>query len=111
MYTFMLDSKDEAGMLVRSQNDSLCQHSSECVQRVYSLFWRHPHAVHHMCVGCAAGHLGNMNELMLVSALAGAEMAMRDAGIDIKPGSGVGAAIEYWHSTSKIIPTRETFLA
>jgi hypothetical protein len=31
-----------------------------------------------MCT--TAGHLGNMNELMLAGALAGAEMSMRDAG-------------------------------
>lgn len=54
------------------------------------------------------GHLGNMNELMLVGALGGAEMAMRDAGMDIKPGSGVGAAVAYWHKTSAVIPTRES---
>jgi alanine-glyoxylate transaminase/serine-glyoxylate transaminase/serine-pyruvate transaminase len=58
-----------------------------------------------------AGHLGNMNELMLVSALAGAEMAMRDAGLPITPGSGVGKAIEYWHQTSKVLPTRESLLS
>ncbi len=40
---------------------------------------------------------------MLVSALAGAEMAMRDIGIDVQPGSGVGAAEEYWRSTAKPI--------
>mmetsp|Transcript_19024 Transcript_19024/g.32549 ORF Transcript_19024/g.32549 Transcript_19024/m.32549 type:complete len:445 (-) Transcript_19024:1163-2497(-) len=57
------------------------------------------------------GHLGNMNELMMVGALGGAEMAMRDAGMQITPGSGVGKAIEYWHSTSKVIPTRESLLA
>ncbi|GBG00276.1 hypothetical protein Rsub_13002 [Raphidocelis subcapitata] len=53
------------------------------------------------------GHLGNMDELMMCSALSGAEMAMIDAGVKIKPGSGVGRAIEYWQQTSKIIPTRE----
>ncbi|GIL80982.1 hypothetical protein Vretimale_9319 [Volvox reticuliferus] len=56
------------------------------------------------------GHLGNMNELMLVSALAGAEMAMIDAGVPIKPGSGVGKAIEYWHQTSSVIKTRESLV-
>ena len=53
------------------------------------------------------GHLGNMDELMMCSALAGAEMAMRDAGMSIKPGSGIGRAIEYWQGTSRVIPTRE----
>jgi alanine-glyoxylate transaminase/serine-glyoxylate transaminase/serine-pyruvate transaminase len=39
------------------------------------------------------GHLGDLNELMLLGALAGTEMAMRDAGIDsIELGSGVAAA-------------------
>ena len=45
------------------------------------------------------GHLGDMNELMIVSAVAGAEMAMRDIGIDVVPGSGVGAATEYLRET------------
>lgn len=44
------------------------------------------------------GHLGWLNELMLTQALAGAEMAMRDAGIMVEPGSGVGAATEYWRT-------------
>ena len=42
------------------------------------------------------GHLGWMNELMVLQALAGAEMAMRDAGISFEPGSGVGAAVAYF---------------
>ncbi|MCX5544092.1 aminotransferase class V-fold PLP-dependent enzyme [Paraburkholderia sp. CNPSo 3076] len=44
------------------------------------------------------GHLGDLNELMLMSAIAGAEMAMLDAGIDVCPGSGVGAAGQYWRT-------------
>lgn len=52
------------------------------------------------------GHLGNMDEVMLLSALAGAEMAMIDAGIKIVPGSGVGKAIEFLQKTSKVIRTR-----
>jgi len=44
------------------------------------------------------GHLGWLNEVMLAQALAGAEMAMRDSGIMVEPGSGVGAACEYWRS-------------
>lgn len=56
------------------------------------------------------GHLGNMNELMLAGALAGAEMAMIDSGMTIKPGSGVGPAIEYWNKTAKVIKTRESLL-
>jgi alanine-glyoxylate transaminase/serine-glyoxylate transaminase/serine-pyruvate transaminase len=46
------------------------------------------------------GHLGDLNELMLLGALAGAEMAMRDVGIQLTPGSGVAAAAEYYRSTA-----------
>jgi alanine-glyoxylate transaminase/serine-glyoxylate transaminase/serine-pyruvate transaminase len=52
------------------------------------------------------GHLGDLNELMLVSAIAGAEMAMRDVGIPVEPGSGVAAACEYWRSTAPALPPR-----
>ena len=38
------------------------------------------------------GHLGDLNELMLLGAIAGAEMAMRDVGIDVELGSGVAAS-------------------
>jgi alanine-glyoxylate transaminase/serine-glyoxylate transaminase/serine-pyruvate transaminase len=42
------------------------------------------------------GHLGDLNDLMCLGALSGAEMAMRDAGIPVEPGSGVAAAQEYY---------------
>jgi alanine-glyoxylate transaminase / serine-glyoxylate transaminase / serine-pyruvate transaminase len=42
------------------------------------------------------GHLGDLNELMLMMALGGAEMAMRDAGLMVPAGAGVAAAGEYW---------------
>jgi alanine-glyoxylate transaminase/serine-glyoxylate transaminase/serine-pyruvate transaminase len=42
------------------------------------------------------GHLGWLNELSLIQAIAGAEMAMRDVGIAVEPGSGVAAAEEYY---------------
>ena len=42
------------------------------------------------------GHLGDMNEVHLMSGIAGAEMAMLDCGIKVQPGSGVGAASDYW---------------
>lgn len=43
------------------------------------------------------GHLGDLNELMLMSAISGAEMAMRDVGIKtFDAGSGVAAAQEYY---------------
>jgi alanine-glyoxylate transaminase/serine-glyoxylate transaminase/serine-pyruvate transaminase len=38
------------------------------------------------------GHLGDLNELMLLGGIAGAEMAMRDTGIEVELGSGVAAA-------------------
>jgi alanine-glyoxylate transaminase/serine-glyoxylate transaminase/serine-pyruvate transaminase len=38
---------------------------------------------------------------MLLSAIAGAEMAMRDVGIQVTPGSGVAAAEEYYRKTAK----------
>ncbi|HMK14762.1 MAG TPA: alanine--glyoxylate aminotransferase family protein [Burkholderiales bacterium] len=48
------------------------------------------------------GHLGDLNELMLMGAIAGAEMAMLDVGIKVKPGSGVGAASDYWRNNDPI---------
>ena len=53
------------------------------------------------------GHLGDLNELMLMGAIAGAEMAMRDVGIKVTPGSGVAAAGEYWRNTAAPLPKRE----
>ncbi|HWZ63807.1 MAG TPA: aminotransferase class V-fold PLP-dependent enzyme [Steroidobacteraceae bacterium] len=44
------------------------------------------------------GHLGDLNELMLMAAIAGSEMAMLDVGIGVTPGSGVAAASNYWRS-------------
>ena len=42
------------------------------------------------------GHLGDMNEVHLMAAIAGAEMAMLDCGVAVEPGSGVAAASNYW---------------
>lgn len=42
------------------------------------------------------GHLGDLNELMLLGAIGGAEMAMMDCGVKVEPGSGVAAAQSYW---------------
>jgi alanine-glyoxylate transaminase/serine-glyoxylate transaminase/serine-pyruvate transaminase len=42
------------------------------------------------------GHLGDLNELMLLGAIAGAELAMRDVGIEVAFGSGVAAAQAYF---------------
>ncbi|HWZ59253.1 MAG TPA: aminotransferase class V-fold PLP-dependent enzyme, partial [Gemmatimonadaceae bacterium] len=53
------------------------------------------------------GHLGDLNELSLLGAIAGAEMAMRDVGItQITPGSGVAAAAEYYRSTAVPLPPK-----
>ncbi len=46
------------------------------------------------------GHLGDMNELMILSALAGTEMALCDSGIEVPLGSGVGAAAALLRSSS-----------
>ena len=52
------------------------------------------------------GHLGWVNEVMMCGALAVAEMALRDCGAKIAPGSGVGAATEYYR-TSTAAPLAE----
>ena len=54
------------------------------------------------------GHLGDLNELMLLGAIAGAEMALRDVGIQVTPGSGVAAAAEHYRSTAPPLPPRPT---
>jgi alanine-glyoxylate transaminase / serine-glyoxylate transaminase / serine-pyruvate transaminase len=53
------------------------------------------------------GHLGDLNELMLLGGIAGAEMAMRDVGMKITPGSGVAAAQEYWRGSAKPLEKRD----
>jgi alanine-glyoxylate transaminase/serine-glyoxylate transaminase/serine-pyruvate transaminase len=47
------------------------------------------------------GHVGDMNDVSMLGAIAGVEMALLDCGFDIKPGSGVAAAIEHYRSTAK----------
>ena len=42
------------------------------------------------------GHLGDLNEVHLMAAIAGAEMAMLDCGVKVQAGSGVAAASKYW---------------
>ncbi len=46
-------------------------------------------------------------QIMCLSSLAGTEMVLLDAGVDITPGSGVGAAVKHLQSTSKFIKGRE----
>jgi alanine-glyoxylate transaminase/serine-glyoxylate transaminase/serine-pyruvate transaminase len=41
------------------------------------------------------GHLGDLNELSLLGAIAGAEMSLLDCGVKVTPGSGVAAASSY----------------
>ncbi len=47
------------------------------------------------------GHLGDMNELMVLTPINGAEMAMKDLGYPIELGSGVAAAQEYLRNTKQ----------
>jgi alanine-glyoxylate transaminase / serine-glyoxylate transaminase / serine-pyruvate transaminase len=53
------------------------------------------------------GHLGDLNELMLAGGIVGAEMAMRDVGMKVTPGSGIAAAQEYWRSTAPPLAKRD----
>ncbi|MEM6465971.1 MAG: aminotransferase class V-fold PLP-dependent enzyme [Pseudomonadota bacterium] len=46
------------------------------------------------------GHLGSLNELMVMSYLGGVELAMRDVGIPFEPGAGVGAAVRHYTETA-----------
>jgi alanine-glyoxylate transaminase/serine-glyoxylate transaminase/serine-pyruvate transaminase len=52
------------------------------------------------------GHMGDLNELMLLGALAGTEMALRDVGLQVTPGSGVAAAEESYRATAAPLPPR-----
>jgi len=45
------------------------------------------------------GHLGDLNELMVLTALSGVELTLRDQGVPFTVGSGVAAAIEHFHRT------------
>jgi len=49
------------------------------------------------------GHLGDLNELMILTPLVGAEMAMKDLGLPIELGSGVAAAQEYLRRTAAAV--------
>jgi alanine-glyoxylate transaminase / serine-glyoxylate transaminase / serine-pyruvate transaminase len=51
------------------------------------------------------GHLGALDEIMIGGVLFGCEMAMRDCGIEVAPGSGSGAAVEHFRATTKASAT------
>ena len=57
------------------------------------------------------GHMGDLNELMLLGAIAGAEMAMRDVGIQVTPGSGVAAAEESYRPAAPQTPDPQVVAA
>ena len=44
------------------------------------------------------GHLGDTNALTLAGAMSGVEMALADAGLPIRLGAGIGAALATWRS-------------
>ncbi len=46
------------------------------------------------------GHLGALDEVMIGGVLFGVEMALKDCGVNIKLGSGTGAAAEYYSKTA-----------
>src|ERR1700743_2374177 len=54
------------------------------------------------------GHLGDLNELMLLGAIAGAEMAMLDVGVKVEPGSGVAAAQKFWRNNAPAAAAKPT---
>ena len=47
------------------------------------------------------GHLGYVNEIMVLASIGGVEMALLDCGLPIKAGSGVGAAVEHYSRTAE----------
>jgi alanine-glyoxylate transaminase / serine-glyoxylate transaminase / serine-pyruvate transaminase len=49
------------------------------------------------------GHLGWLNEIMVMQALCGVELAMRDVGIPFEPGAGAGAAVRYLSDTGQAV--------
>ena len=57
------------------------------------------------------GHLGSLTDVMALSGLAAAEMAMADLGLPVKLGSGVAAAQEYYRSTEAAQVARELEVA
>eukprot|EP00897_Mesotaenium_endlicherianum_P000507 jgi/Mesen1/10457/ME000082S09959 len=52
------------------------------------------------------GHLGQLNELQLLGALAGVEMTLKDVGYPVTLGSGVAAAASYFQNCTPMIASR-----
>ncbi|CAM6111634.1 unnamed protein product [Calypogeia fissa] len=52
------------------------------------------------------GHLGSLNELQLMGALAGVEMVLIECGVDVKLGSGVAAAAAHFLKSTPLIASR-----
>ncbi|MGB1355930.1 MAG: aminotransferase class V-fold PLP-dependent enzyme [Candidatus Puniceispirillaceae bacterium] len=50
------------------------------------------------------GHLGWLNEAMVLQALGGAELAMRHCGVNFQAGAGVGAAVEHYTELCDALP-------
>ncbi|WP_137933228.1 aminotransferase class V-fold PLP-dependent enzyme [Mesorhizobium comanense] len=48
------------------------------------------------------GHLGWLNEVMVLSSLSAAELALLDCGVRLAPGSGVGAAIQHFRASATV---------
>jgi alanine-glyoxylate transaminase/serine-glyoxylate transaminase/serine-pyruvate transaminase len=53
------------------------------------------------------GHLGMLDEVKILSGIAAAEISMRDCGIEIQAGSGVGAAIEFYRQADRQLMAAE----
>ncbi|MDX8524011.1 aminotransferase class V-fold PLP-dependent enzyme [Mesorhizobium sp. MSK_1335] len=48
------------------------------------------------------GHLGWLNEVMVLASLSAAEMTLLDCGVRLAPGSGVGAAIQHFRASATV---------
>lgn len=57
------------------------------------------------------GHLGDLNEVMLLGALGGVEMALAEAGYDFEAGSGVAAAQRAWRGAPRLASMMPRMLA
>lgn len=49
------------------------------------------------------GHLGALDEVKVLSGIAAAEIALRDCGVELQAGSGVGAAIDHYRETAPAV--------